>query len=274
MRPILPAAAVVLLSAVVLPAPAAAQATRDQARIVITVAPGYIIGNDLWSVRGQPLVDTDDSGPVVDPVNLSREIRPTFGVAFAGAYYPGDHVGFVAEALLLGLGYSDRCRPVGTMQSARNALACEAIDGGEKAASAVALTGGVVYRIHSRRTIAPYARANLGLVLSSQSSIRTTARINPANDGITESIDVPVYRDARDTRLTPAIALGLGFTAALAPGYQLRWELRDNITGVHVVDGPTVVSAVEPETSVEFRHLIGMTIGLDVVLERRRGRRY
>lgn len=254
-------------------APAAAQATRDQARLVLTVSPGYIFGRDLWRVQDQPLVDADAGGPMVDFVTLSRRIRPTLGVSFAGAYYPGDHVGFTGEAFLVGLGYNDGCGQRVISGSAQNQAVCDAIDGAEKAASAVALSVGAIYRIRSRQTISPYARVGVGATLSSQSAIRLTGTIRPG--GATgEPIDVPVYLDDSDTRITPSMSLGIGFTAALAPGYQLRWELRDNLTGIHVVDGPTALTPAKPETSLEFRHLLGVTIGLDVVLERRRGRRY
>lgn len=274
MRPVLPLVGATVLLGMLSSAPAAAQATRDQARLVLTVAPGYIFGRDLWTVRNQPLVDADAGGPMVDFVTLSRDIRPTLGVSFAGAYYPGDHFGFTGEAFLLGLGYSDGCRPVVSTGSQQNVLVCEAIDRTEKAASAVALSAGVLYRIRSRQTVSPYARANLGIILSSQSSLRLTGAIDEPGDGLSELIDVPVYLDESDTRLTPSLGLAVGFTAALAPGYQLRWELRDNITGVHVVNGPTEFTPAVPQSSVEYRHLLGVTIGLDVVLERRRGRRY
>ncbi len=254
--------------------PVAAQATRDQARLVLTVSPAYMFGNDLWRVESQPLVDAEAGGALVDQARIARRIRPTLGVSFAGAYYPGDHWGFTGEAFLVGLGYNDSCALLTASGSGQNALVCAAIDETERAASAVALSGGVIYRIRSRQTISPYARASLGAALSTQSSLRVTGRIDDPGDLTGEEVDVPVYTDDSDTRLTPALGLGIGFTAALAPGYQLRWELRDQITGVHVVDGPTALTPAEPESSLEFRHLIGMTIGLDVVLERRRGRRY
>lgn len=274
MRLPLSSAGLLLLALVLAVRPAAAQATRDQARLVITVAPGYVFGSDLWNVPDQPLLDASGAVQMTDILSLSRSVRPTLGVSFSGTYFPGDHLGLMAEAFLLGLGYNDSCLQRTSSGSARNALVCEAIDGAEKAASAVAISAGAVYRIHSRRTISPYARGSLGLVLSTQSSIRLTPGIDDPLDGAAEEVLVPVYVDDKDTRLTPALSLGVGFTAALSPGYQLRWEFRDHITGIQVVDGASAVSGIEPATSLEYRHLFGMIIGLDVVLERRRGRRY
>jgi hypothetical protein len=83
-----------------------------------------------------------------------------------------------------------------------------------------------------------------------------------------------VYDDDHDSRVGPAFALGAGFTAAVAKGYQLRWEVRDNIVGVQKVTGPTPQPQVVPPHKLVFKHLFSMSIGFDVVLERRRGRRY
>jgi hypothetical protein len=69
-------------------------------------------------------------------------------------------------------------------------------------------------------------------------------------------------------------SLGAGFTAQLAPGYQLRWEVRDNMVRMATVAGPTAQDGVPPPTASRLRHLLSMEIGFDVVLERRHGRRY
>jgi hypothetical protein len=70
------------------------------------------------------------------------------------------------------------------------------------------------------------------------------------------------------------LGLGLGFTAAVAKGYQLRWEVRDNIVGVQRVTSAPAAARVVPPHDVTYKHLFSMSIGFDVVLERRRGRRY
>jgi hypothetical protein len=70
------------------------------------------------------------------------------------------------------------------------------------------------------------------------------------------------------------LGIGAGVTAAIGPGYQLRWEVRDNITGVQRVTAATPEARVIPPHEVTYKHLFSMSIGFDVVLERRRGRRY
>jgi hypothetical protein len=63
-------------------------------------------------------------------------------------------------------------------------------------------------------------------------------------------------------------------TAAVAQGYSFRWEIRDNIVGVQRVTNTIPIAGFVPPHERVFKHLFSMTIGFDVVLERRRGRRY
>jgi hypothetical protein len=174
------------------------------------------------------------------------------------------------EGFLLGLGFEDSCRQVFSSGSADIAAACQSIQGATKSASAVSLSAGPVLRFNSRSLISPYVRANLGVVFSNQSSIRTVGTF-PTIGGFS---DLVIYDDDHESRVEPMLALGAGFTAAIARGYQLRWEVRDNIAGVQRVTSATPEARVVPPHERTYKHLFSMTIGFDVVLERRRGRRY
>jgi hypothetical protein len=242
------------------------QATKDQARLVFTVSGGVVLGRSLWSVAAQPVQFITPA----DTFALSRRIRSSLGIGFAGAYFPGDHLGFAADGFLIGLGFEDGCRMVFSSGNSDVVSACESIQGATKSATAVALTGGPIYRFNSRSLFAPYVRANLGLVFSNQSSIRTVGHFTTPG-GISDLI---VYDDDHESRVEPMLGLGAGVTAAIGPGYQLRWEVRDNITGVQKVTAPTAEARVVPPHKVEYKHLFSIAIGFDVVLERRRGRRY
>nr|MBA2627193.1 hypothetical protein [Gemmatimonadales bacterium] len=171
------AAAALLLSS---GAPLAAQATHDQARIAFGVALGYIGRSHLWSVSGQPLADA----PLApDTLSLSRQIRSGLTVGFQGTYFPGEHFGYSGEVFLLGLGFLDSCNLTYASGSSSNAQTCDYIDGAEKAATAVALSGGVVYRFSSRRAISPFVRASAGVIIGSQSSVRTEGQFTTPEVG-------------------------------------------------------------------------------------------
>jgi hypothetical protein len=134
----------------------------------------------------------------------------------------------------------------------------------------VGLSAGPVVRVNSQSLFSPYARANLGLVFSNQSSIRMVGHF-PTPGGISDLI---VYDDDHESRVEPMLGLGAGLTAAISPGYQLRWEVRDNITGVQRVTSSIPEARVVPPHEATYKHLFSMSIGFDVVLERKRGRRY
>jgi hypothetical protein len=255
-----------LLGPVLVPGRAWSQARKDQARLIFTVSGGAILGHHLWSVDKQPVQFISPT----DTVALGRRIRSSLAIGFGGTYFPGDYLGWAVEGFLVGLGFEDSCRLVFSSGSADLATACQSIQGATKSASAVGLSGGPVVRFNSQSLFSPYVRANLGVVFSNQSSIRTIGQF-PTDLGPSDLI---VYDDDHESRVEPMLGLGAGFTAQVAPGYQLRWEVRDNITGVQRVTESTPAARVIPPHKVSYQHLFSLTIGFDVVLERRRGRRY
>ena len=249
-----------------------AQATADQARLVLSVNAGYIPGTSGWRVVGQPLYDDQFTDPIhIDTLSINRRIRPSLTFGAQAIYFAGDHLGFLGEAQLIGLGFRDSCSRSHATLSSRNTAVCSSINNAETSASAVLVGAGAIYRINSRSTVSPFARVGLGGVISTQSSIETIGRF-PNPEG--EPVQVELYPDEASTRLTAAATLALGFTAVIGRGYQVRWEVTDRIVGVRSVTGPTVQDGAPPPTSLRYRHLFGMQIGFDVVLERRRGRRY
>ena len=258
------------LAAALLVAPAAqveAQRTGDRARLVFTVSGAYVERKGLWSVASQPVQDNVGTALIVDNFALSRGIMPAFGAALSGIYFPGEHLGITGDAFLIGLGYEDNCRITGPALSAQNAQVCADIDQRERRAAAVTVSGGGVFRLYSREPISPFARVTAGLLFSSQSSILT--------EGFSEEgVLLTVYDDETNTRVSPSFAIGVGATMQLGRAYGLRWEVRDNIVGVERVSGPTPGPRVVPPHDRTFKHLFSVLIGLDVLLERQRGRRY
>lgn len=245
---------------------ASAQATADQARLIFTLSGGIVGGKKLWAVGAQPVQVTDPA----DILALERRVRSTLAVALGASYFPQDHFGFTAEGFLIGLGYEDNCRQVFSSGSAIVTAACQAIDASQRRATAVVVSGGPIFRFSSRKLLSPYVRFNAGLLFSNQSSVRMTGEFpSPAGP-----VNLIIYSDDRESRVDPSFALGAGFTAAVASGYQLRWEIRDNLLPINRVTGPAAIAGTMPPHGRQFKHIFSMTIGFDVVLERRKGRRY
>jgi hypothetical protein len=242
---------------------ALAQKTGDQSRIIFTISGAYIGGRGLWSVPSQPVQDP----PLVDTLALTRSISSNFGAGFSGAYFPGENVGITADFLLLGLGYDDSCQIVNTPESRRNLEVCEDIEEQDKSAAAVSVSVGGNFRFFSRDFISPFVRANAGVLFANQSSILVQG---VSNDGVL----LTIYEDEKRESVTPSFALGIGTTVQISRGYHLRWEVRDNIVGIDAVTGPTTAPRFEPPHEMVFKHMFSVLIGIDVILERDRGRRY
>ena len=243
--------------------PVLAQKSGDRARLVFTVSGGYVQGSGLWTVPRQPLLED----PPADTLFLSRSIKPSLGFGFSGTYFHGANLGLTADAFLIGLGYDDSCRLVAPQSSVRNAEVCRSINSQDKSAAAVVLSAGGILRIASREFISPFIRASAGLLFTNQSSVLTSGT---SNSGAL----LVIYDDEKRSSVRGAFALGVGATMAVGQGYHIRGEVRDNIVGVDRVTGPTTGARLIPPHENHFKHLFSILIGVDIILERSRGRRY
>lgn len=245
--------------------PLAAQATRDRPTLVLSVSGAYLDGVGLWTVPDQ-LIDVDALAG--DHFRLNRSIKRTLGAGFSGTYFKGQHLGLNAETFLIGLGYEDSCQILGTPQSSANIERCRFIDERDRSAAAVVASVGVVYRVGAREFISPFIRIGAGILINNQSPLLLTAQTNSGEL-------LTIYDDEdRGTRLRPALGLGIGTTIAMSSDYQIRWEVRDNIVGVQAATGPVSSLGQMPPSKTVYKHIFSLNIGLDVILERQRGRRY
>jgi hypothetical protein len=247
-------------------APARAQKTGDQSRLVFTVSAGYVAGVSLWHVPDQPV-----AGDVFD---VGRSIQGRLGGGMAATYYKGEHLGLTADILAFELAYADGCRTLGTASEV-NRLGCENIDETERSALAALLSVGGIYRVASREIVSPFVRVGAGILISNQSSLTMSGLARPASLPSDEPpFLVQVYNDNRKSRVGAALQLGVGFTTPISSGFQFRWELRDNIAGIQKVDGAAAENVLDPPHSITYKHLFSLIAGIDLVLERARGRRY
>ncbi|MDH4132375.1 MAG: hypothetical protein OEW17_02505 [Gemmatimonadota bacterium] len=253
-----------------LPAPRLqGQGRADQARLMFSLAAGWTTGGGtLWSVGKQPLAVMASE---VDTLTIGRDFRDNFNLVFSGTYFPGDHLGFTAEVQLLGLGTVDACSIRSTQGAAFTSEACSSIQGSERSSSSTAIAVGVMYRVASHSVIHPYLRATGGMVIVQESFLKTTGTVTGTTGG---AADLILYDDDDAVSISPYIGLGAGVVAATGRGFQLRFEVRDNWVNVPAVSGPTSRQGFVPPSERVGKHRLTATIGFDVVLERKRGRRY
>lgn len=258
-----------VMALVALPVPGLSAQTADQARLVFSVGLGQTTGGgQVWSVGKQPFQR--------DTFAISRAFRPSFNVSFGATYFPGNNLGFNAEAFLLGLGTRDGCTIVAAVQPLAwdTRQGCRSLNSKERGTASGALSLGVVYRVLSRAAIYPYVRANLGMVVSQESFLGAVVTI-PDSLNRQPPADQFIYIDDSPANIQPYLSFGGGVVTALSRGFQMRFEVRDNWVRVPVVTGPTSGSpAFTPPTSTQGRHVLSFQFVFDIILERKRGRRY
>lgn len=245
--------------------PVAGQSTNDESRLVVGITGGYIGGTHLWSTR-QP-VATDMGDP--DVFVLDRTLRGNITVGGHLTYFPTPTWGVTGEVVYLGLGTRDRCDLAEPSNDVFNRLACASLQNKARAASAVALMGGGVWRPIPRGDIQLYLKAQGGLALVPRSTTTVTAFF-----GVDGELALPIYQEDGSKAVAPIGAAAIGFATAPNRGYQFSIEFRATAARIQVVDGPAPVNVRLPPISSKWTILPTITAGFEIVLEKRRGRRY
>jgi len=259
--------------------PVAAQ-RGAQPNLVLTLFGGAFGGHTLWSVGHQPLcvLTTVPGGFACNPpaqydtLQLSRDISASITVGIAGTYFKNPHLGFQVEFYFLGLPFDDRCvnvAPYNPDADRKNEQVCNDISEASPSTSAIALFGGLIVRAGPTGWLSPYLRAGAGLVSYSGGTVSLSGRFQQAGTVYSRAV---ILDDSPKSSAVSA-QLGAGLTAAFSPGYQLRVELRDALVPLGRVTGPADDLAQAPSAQRTYHH-IALTVGLDIVLEKKRGRRY
>lgn len=263
----------VLLTLSLATTPVAAAQTGSQPSIVLTIFAGAATGNGLWDIPRQPfcvLAGTSCSS-FIDTLRLTREVTSSL-IAGAGAtYFQSPHLGFTLEVFYLGVPLDDGCTGLFFNADAeqRNEQLCDNISGSALSSSAIAFFGGLVFRAAPTRAISPYVRAGAGLLSYSTGTVGMSGTYLTGN--AIESRAVIVDDKPKKGALT--VQAAAGFTFRLSPAYQFRFELRDVLSPLEHVTGPADnLGRVATETRVH--HRAALTFGLDIILEKKRGRRY
>lgn len=247
-------------------APLAGQATNDEARLTVGVGFGYIGGSSLWQVPNQPIFA--NSGRT-DQFNLVRDLRGNLTFTGQLTYFPRPNFGWTGEVTYLGLGTTDGCNIVVDNGDTFNREACASLSGKERAASAVSAMGGGVYRFSSRGDVQPYLRGTVGIALVPRSTTAVTAFFGQDNlNGLV------IYLEDDSKAVKPMGALSIGLATAPSSGYQFRFEARATAVQLVSVSGPSELGSPLPPTESKWVVLPSFIVAFDVVLEKRRGRRY
>lgn len=248
-------------------APASGQETGDESRLVFNVGIGWASGGDLWTVPNQPVLDI----LAVDTFNLSRSMSETWAAGMSGTYYKGAHLGIGVDLLLVNLRYNDSCQLAFATGSQSNADACQSINGSGQSALSSQITGTLIYRFASRSPVSPYVRANVGIMVANLNTTRLSGFYVNEDD---LTVELPIYTNSDQTRISPVGAIGAGVTFAIARAYHLRIEARGSSYTLNAVTGPNPSIGAEANTEAKRKTQLTLMVGVDLLLERSRGRRY
>ena len=246
--------------------------TQSRAQIELTILGGAVSGHSLWQVGKQP-VAVGSSGES-DTLALGREVTSSIVIGAGATYFVSPHLGVHAEISYIGLPFDDSCTrvyvaPSDTAGQLRDA--CNDIQSRSGSGGAISLFAGATFRLAPHHALSPYLRGSVGVVSQPHSSVEMSG------DYLTVlgPVSILVIADPSPRHATPLIGLALGLTTPVSKsgGYQFRLEARDMITSFERVIGPANSALVAP-TASRYYHHIGLTLGLDVVLEKARGRRY
>jgi hypothetical protein len=261
---------------------AAAAQTGQESNLVLTVFAGTVTGHSLWAVGKQPLCVLDSLNQCTsqyDTLGLSRSVGSSLVLGATATYFISPHVGLHLEMSYLGLPVESSCTALflhpdptgpGATEQRRNGQICDDIQSQSAQSGSIAIFGGVTVRAASRRTFSPYVRGNLGIVNQPHSSIDVNGAFVAGNGALFQR---QVVADQNPRNTTLLLGAAAGFTSPLGTGYQFRFEVRDVVTSMERLLGPANGLGIGPTATRTYHH-VALTLGIDVVLERKRGRRY
>jgi hypothetical protein len=264
-----------VIALALLGAPPAAAQERSEPRLLLSAFGGVAGGRRLWTVNRQPLFVLDtEASPQYDTLRLARNIRPGIVLGFSATLFRSPAFGATAEMVFLGMSTDDQCsivaEPPPADPLARNAGLCADINSSSVSPTTVGFFVGVTYRAFSRGFASPYLRAQAGIGARSGSTILTEGAYLGAGAVIRRRA---VIQETASSSVAPSAGLALGVMVPLSAGHQARLELRDQVLPVKRVTGAANGLGVAP-TGTVLVHSVALTAGIDIVLERRRGRRY
>ena len=246
--------------------------SHDEPQLVFTIYGGLAEGAGLWHLPVQPLPASGG----VDTVGLGRLLHPGLVAGLVTTYYNSPHFGWTADVGYFGIGSEQECNGPVTWKDGPggdNSLACTVANGDHVGTYVVGILAGVTYRFLPTGPVQPFVRVTAGPGLFGNSSFYGTAAF-AVQSSCASGCEVIVLDDRTPRGITWVMNLSTGMSVNLAPGYRVRMEARDLITSVPVASGQRDPTTFVPPSSSIVKHIPIFLFGLDILLERRHGRRY
>jgi hypothetical protein len=256
----------------VFPLGAARGQARGEPNLILTAYAGAANGHALWSTARQPVIHASQGGSLMarDTVALDRRVNAAIVAGASVSLFRTGRVGFSLDVAYRDFSFDDTCTPIFLQAddtTATNRRLCDNITASANGGSVISVTLGAIVRGATGGAVSPYVR---GALAFANTTISTIAMAAPDALGGAPRVLVDDPQPRR-TSFNPLIAIGL--TTSLGVGYQLRIEARDEFARLERMDGSVNGVGIGP-LAVEGFHHFALVLGLDVVLEQKRVRRY
>jgi hypothetical protein len=263
----LPAALALTLVAAALPRHGLAQSGSEPS-LVLSATAGVITGGSLWIIAGQPFCPTPPGSGCsgADTLRLARATDASIMIGASVSYFPSPAFGLEGDITYFGFALSNACAVTNLNPTRESTQICNDVQGSSSTSGAIALFGGVIARAAPRGSVSPYVRVGVGLTTIDQSTIDLAGADSAG-------AVYAVLIDESPKRVAVSALLGAGLTMPLGPGYQFRLEGKDVMSRFDRATGPADL-LLRPPVAGRFFHHFALTLGFDVVLEQKRGRRY
>lgn len=247
---------------------AAAAQEGPQPRLVLSIGAGAHTGHGLWEVPAQPLELPPNTG-IYDSLRMVRTIGAGLLITFSASYFPDGHLGVYGDVTFLDMGMENGCSPAVPYKfdPDPNEQLCDNLNGSVNGNTSLVAGLGAIFRAAPRSAMSPYVRAGLGYALHSYGTVAVDAPYAP------NTPPVQIVADADPMNGSPAVLLAAGLSQSISSGYQLRLEVRDDFFALERLTGPANALGEAP-TDTGWYHHISLAIGIDIVFDRKRARRY
>ncbi len=266
-----PTFAVLVLAALATPLDAQ---TRQAPNLVFSISGGLTTGSDFWQVSPQPYPVPPNAA---DTFELGRVRRPGVVATLSASFFRSPRLGYWAEVGYFGIATESRCRPLAPFApdpDSTTAQACDRIQGAHVPSNAVGFQFGLVYRFAPASVLSPYVRGSGGFATLGASFVQTAGVVVSSQCAPTQTCLVTLLDERGRKDFTGIASLAAGVTIATSPAYRVRVEARDLLVWLPDVLGPAPAGSQIAPVGTKLRHILLFTVGLDIVLERQRGRRY